>query len=72
MDELSSRVRAAPRRDAADEDDANDRVCRGTFLSREQYLPDLARGWQDARLPPTGSMSSEAIALWTDAIGHGH
>ncbi|HEX4448129.1 MAG TPA: nucleotidyltransferase [Polyangiaceae bacterium] len=68
MDELSSRVRADPGGDVGDEDD---RVCRGTFLSREQYLPDLARGWQDARLPPTGSMSSQAIALWTDAIGRG-
>jgi hypothetical protein len=64
MDELSARIRSAG--------EAEDRVCRGTFLSREQYLPDLARGWQDARLPPTGSMSSDAIALWTDAIGGGH
>jgi hypothetical protein len=38
------------------------------MLSREQYLPDLMRGWRDARLPPTGSMSIEAIALWTSAI----
>jgi hypothetical protein len=48
---------------------ADPRLCRGTFLSREQYLPDLGRGWNDARLPPTGSMSREAIANWTDAIG---
>ncbi len=60
MDELSARAR----REAKDEA----HVCRGTMLSREQYLPDLARGWRDARLPPTGSMSTEAIALWTDAI----
>lgn len=43
-------------------------VCRGTLLSREQYLPDLARGWRDARLPPTGTMSPDAVRLWTDAI----
>jgi hypothetical protein len=44
------------------------RTCRGTLLSREQYLPDLARGWRDARLPPTGSMSAEAVDRWTEAI----
>lgn len=43
-------------------------VCRGTLLSREQYLPDLARGWRDARLPPEGTMTPEQIAIWTDAI----
>jgi hypothetical protein len=63
MDELTQRGR----RDDRDVSD-DPRMCRGTFLSREQYLPDLTRGWHDARLPPTGSMSTEAIALWTDAI----
>jgi hypothetical protein len=43
-------------------------LCRGTLLSREQYLPDLSRGCRDARLPPTGTMSPDAIELWTDAI----
>jgi hypothetical protein len=60
MDELS----ASTRTDAG----ADSRICRGTMLSREQYLPDLMRGWRDARLPPTGSMSLEAIELWTSAI----
>jgi Nucleotidyl transferase of unknown function (DUF2204) len=60
MDELFARAQA----DVTDDD----RTCRGTLLSREQYLPDLTRGWRDARLPPTGSMSIEAIALWTEAI----
>lgn len=46
----------------------HEHVCKGTLLSREQYLPDLARGWGDARLPPTGAMSRETIAIWTDAI----
>ncbi len=59
-DELFARARRDSRGTA--------RICRGTFLSREQYLPDLGRGWDDARLPPTGSMSTEAVALWTDAI----
>jgi hypothetical protein len=61
MDELSARVQADVSDDA--------RICRGTMLSREQYLPDLTRGWRDARLRPTGSMSTEAVALWTEAIG---
>ncbi len=43
-------------------------TCRGTLLSREQYLPDIARGWRDGRLPPTGTMSRNAIDLWTAAI----
>jgi hypothetical protein len=60
MDELFARAQA--------EVPADDGTCRGTMLSREQYLPDLTRGWRDARLPPTGSMSTEAIALWTSAI----
>jgi hypothetical protein len=47
----------------------HEHVCRGTLLSREQYLPDLERGWGDARLPPSGMMDAEAIAIWTDAIG---
>jgi len=60
LDELTARVETEVCADA--------RMCRGTLLSREQYLPDLTRGWRDARLPPSGSMSTEAIALWTDAI----
>jgi hypothetical protein len=48
-----------------------ERLCRGTLLSREQYLPDVARGCRDARLPPTGTMSHEAITQWTDAIRRG-
>jgi hypothetical protein len=48
--------------------EACSRTCRGTLLSREQYLPDIARGWRDARLPPTGTMSVEAVGRWTEAI----
>jgi predicted nucleotidyltransferase len=61
MDELSAQP--------GGDDEASAGTCRGTMLSREQYLPDLTRGWNDARLPPTGSMSTEAIELWTNAIG---
>ncbi len=62
MRELSSRVE----REGSAETRSG--VCRGTLLSREQYLPDLARGWRDARLHPEGTMSTEAVALWTEAI----
>jgi Uncharacterised nucleotidyltransferase len=45
-------------------------LCRGTNLSREQYLHDLQRhGYQDARLSPCGALSAADIALWTAAIG---
>jgi hypothetical protein len=44
------------------------RVCRGTLLSRAQYLVDVRAGYSDARLWPIGTMTSEEIALWTAAI----
>ena len=44
-------------------------VCRGTLISREQYLPDIGPGgFTDARLVPEHSMSRREIAEWTDAI----
>lgn len=47
-----------------------DHVCRGTLVSREQYLPDLQeRGYSDARLPPHGDLAPEHIDYWTAAIG---
>lgn len=52
--------------------EARSHMCRGTLLSREQYLWDLDQhGYEDARLEPRGSMTREEIAIWTDAIG-GH
>jgi Nucleotidyl transferase of unknown function (DUF2204) len=46
-----------------------DPVCRGTILSRAQYLSDIAtHGYLDARLPPTGTMSPEQVEQWTAAI----
>lgn len=66
MRELTDRLIAEVDARAHDE-----RVCHGTLLSREQYLPDVqAWGYRDARLAPTGSMSGEEIAIWTDAIEH--
>ncbi len=46
------------------------KVCRGTILSREQYLVDVGeRGYEDARSAPWGPVSEDDIALWTEAIG---
>lgn len=45
------------------------RVCRGTLLSRKQYLLDVQeRGFRDARLQARVHMSAKDIAHWTKAI----
>jgi len=47
------------------------RVCRGTLVSRAQYLVDIGqRGYADARLAPRGGMTGEQLAYWTWAIDH--
>jgi hypothetical protein len=47
-----------------------DHLCRGTLLSRGQYLTDITRwGYADARLRPYGAMTPEDVARWTRAIG---
>ena len=46
-----------------------ERVCRGTLLSRAQYLPDVQeRGYRDARLEPRSHMTAGDIESWTAAI----
>lgn len=46
-----------------------DGLCRGSLLSRAQYLPDLERwGYVDARLDPRVRMSADEITVWTEAI----
>jgi hypothetical protein len=46
-----------------------DKVCRGTIISREQYLVDtLERGYVDGRQQPHGTMTAEEIRQWTAAI----
>jgi hypothetical protein len=46
-----------------------DRLCRGTILSREQYLMDIDEwGYRDARLMPEGNMTVEDAERWTAAI----
>jgi hypothetical protein len=48
----------------------SEKICRGTLLSRAQYLVDIQRaGYEDARLEPSGGrMTPEEIAHWTEAI----
>jgi len=47
--------------------EAREWLCGGTLLSRSQYLIDVRhRGYRDARLPPTGTMTPDQIAAWTD------
>jgi hypothetical protein len=44
-------------------------ICRGTLLSREQYLFDIERlGYADARIAPLGAMTEDETAAWTEAI----
>jgi hypothetical protein len=60
VERLAEEVHAAP--------PEND-LCRGTLVSREQYLHDVHReGYVDARLEPAGPMSAADVAIWTDAI----
>ena len=47
---------------------ADERVCFGTIVSREQYLADVAQlGYADGRLA-RGHMSPDHLAIWTAAI----
>jgi hypothetical protein len=44
-------------------------ICRGTLLSREQYLYDLKKmGYVDARVTPNGHMTDAEAEIWTRAI----
>jgi hypothetical protein len=42
-------------------------LCQGPLLSRSQFLPDLERGYRDARLIPDGTMTRDEIEVWTRA-----
>lgn len=44
-------------------------LCRGTLISREQYLIDVHEwGYRDARELPLGRMTPQQLKEWTDAI----
>jgi hypothetical protein len=63
--ELFERIEKEPAHEPETE-----RLCRGTLLSRTQYLPDIGWwGFDDARLRPHGSMTAKEIDHWTAAIG---
>jgi hypothetical protein len=48
-----------------------DRVCRGTLLSRQQYLVDLDEwNYDDARSRPDNPMSDDEIVTWTLGIAN--
>jgi catechol 2,3-dioxygenase-like lactoylglutathione lyase family enzyme len=55
--------------DETKQPDADEKVCYGTIISRQQYLHDIdVWGYEDARLRPRGNMSKEEIAHWTAGI----
>jgi hypothetical protein len=61
IDELTERMRREQR-------NADEKVCYGTIISRQQYLKDVSDwGYEDARLAD-GRMSEEEIATWTAGI----
>ena len=63
MDTLTERLRQETREPSLDT-----RLCRGTILSRSQFLIDVHRwGYEDARIQPTGNMTTEQVADWTTA-----
>src|SRR5262249_17740973 len=65
MDQLLGRLQ----QEQANAPRESGRVCRGTLISRAQYLIDVEQwGYADARLGPGGPMSDEEVARWTAAI----
>jgi len=63
MDDLVTRLRSEVRTAGPE------RLCRGTLLSRQQYLVDVQKwGFRDVRLDKRVQMNEKDIADWTDAI----
>ena len=63
LQELSERVQMEPSAAAAL------RVCRGTLLSREQFLRDVRdEGYLDARLQPLGTLTTSQLAPWSAEV----
>ncbi len=68
MDELTGRLMAE-----LDRPPSREKLCRGTLVSREQYLVDTReRGYLDGRQEPSGTMTAEEIANWTEEIWRDH
>lgn len=65
IETLNERLRRETARPAGE---AKSRLCRGTILSRSQYLIDTHLwGYEDARLEPVGNMTGPQLACWTDS-----
>jgi hypothetical protein len=63
MEDLVTRIQSEAR------NAGQERLCRGTLLSRQQYLVDVHEwGLLDARLEERVQMNESDIADWTDAI----
>jgi hypothetical protein len=63
MEELTRRLRSETNKVGLGQ------LCRGTLLSRKQYLVDVQEwGFRDARLQERVHMSQQDIADWTEAI----
>ena len=63
MEDLLTRLRSEARTAGPEQ------LCRGTLLSRKQYLVDVREwGFRDARLEERVQMNEKDIADWTDAI----
>jgi Uncharacterised nucleotidyltransferase len=63
MEDLITRLRGES------ETATSNRLCRGTLLSRKQYLVDIHKwGFRDARLEERVHMNATDIAHWTTAI----
>jgi hypothetical protein len=61
--------RLLARRGEEPERESGIRICRGSLLSRAQYLVDLERwNYVDAREVPLGTMTPEEIEIWTKPI----
>jgi hypothetical protein len=60
MEMLEQEIQAGP---------AANRLCQGTLISREQYLPDIEQwSFEDPRLTMTHAMTETEVADWTRAI----
>lgn len=67
IEELTRRMTAEDA-DGKPDQAAEELLCRGTILSRAQYLTDVEQwGYHDARLKPDGKMDEDEVELWTDA-----
>jgi hypothetical protein len=61
-------MRALTERLTETENEADPDLCRGTLLSRLQYLADTeTRRYADARVKPLGAMTEEQVERWTEA-----